>query len=103
MTTPVQRFNDERAARYLRPDDALILFNGRHFQRNHPKVCPTCGTVFYAYKPVDAVWPPHCVDPEPMPGNQCGVRETCGHPHCEKAEDEHQFQRRKAWRESGRA
>ena len=101
MNRQVQRFNDERAARYAHPDDTVVLFNGRPFTRNHPKVCAICGRVFYAFKPVGADWPAYQVDPHPMPGDTCVVRETCGHPACEKAEDELQFKRRREWRAAG--
>lgn len=96
MNRQVQQFNDERAARYATPDNCQVRFNGRYFTRNHPKVCAICGRVFYAFKPVGADWPAYQVDPHPMPGDTCGVRATCGHPACEKAEDELQFKRRLA-------
>ena len=101
MHRVVQRFNDERAARYATPSDDVVMLYGRPFARNHPKVCPICGVVFYAFKPVDAIWQAYQVDPMPGPKDACGVRETCGHPACGKAEDELQFRRRREWREAG--
>lgn len=95
MNRAVQQFNDERAARYAAPSDAVAMFSGVPFARNHPKVCACCGVVFYAWKPVDAIWQAYQVDPMPGPKDACGVRETCGHPACEKAEDELQFKRRR--------
>ena len=94
MNRKAQAFNDERAARYATPSDDVVMFNGVAFARNHPKVCPCCGTVFYAWKPVAAIWQAYQVDPMPGHKDACGVRETCGHPACEKAESDGQFRRR---------
>ena len=62
------------------------------------KVCPQCGSTFYAYQHAESPKQPMKVDP--MPHNGFGVRETCGDPVCWDLEDNSQFLIRKAWRDA---
>jgi hypothetical protein len=101
MIKDLDKWAYEQQAKCAELDMAIKVVGGREWSRNHPKVCPWCGSVFYAYKPLDTDWQPFQVDPEPK--NVMGVRETCGHPICWKSEDDAQFKRAKAWRDSQKA
>lgn len=103
MRMSQQAFNDARVAAKAKPDPTVRVEMGREWSFTLAKRCPQCGATFYAMQPLDAPMEPGRFDPEPKPGDPCGVRDTCGHPGCEKAEDEYQFKRRLAWREEGRA
>lgn len=87
----------------LKPRRNPFDHQGRLWIRAHPKVCPQCGAVFYAWMPQDAPewYPPHRVDPEPQistfTGWADGLRETCGDGRCADAERDHQRDRSPAW------
>ena len=91
----------EQQAQFAQPNMEIRTIGGREWSRNHPKCCPWCGSVFYAYKPLDTDWQPYQVDPDPLHG--MGTRKTCGHPLCWKSEDERQFRIALAYRESIKA
>lgn len=71
-------------------------FSGRNFIRDWPKRCPTCQDIFFARRLETEYHEPYRVDPEPdhsTPGPVMKVRETCGHPQCQDAEEIHQLRR----------
>lgn len=70
--------------------------DGRHaLTKDLPKVCPWCHSTFYTYQGREHPRQPHQVDPEPpiVGGISMGMRETCGHPRCWDAENNHQKER----------
>lgn len=93
--------------RYSRPDLRPVVnpfdHQRRLWVRAHPKVCPQCGAIFYAWMPQEATewFPPHREDPEPpisaYTGWVEGLRGTCGHEVCLDAERDHQRDRSPAW------
>lgn len=88
----------KQKARFAKTDGTVEVHNGKEWARIHPKKCPHCGSVFYAWKPLEGEWEaPHRYDPEPRIGGP--NRETCGDPECWRIEDEHQFARLVEWRE----
>lgn len=92
-----QTFCDEQVNRNAFPETyPEVGAGGRVFTKDRAMVCPHCRNTFYAYQPADAPYPPHTVDPVPRNGDETGVRRTCGHPLCEKAEDGDRFAERLA-------
>ena len=75
------------------------IINGRAWVQNLPKVCPWCGSVFFAYQLEESPQRPYQMDPEPPIVNDsaAGQRETCGHPLCWKSEQTHQVERSPAY------
>ena len=83
-----QARHDECVAKFAQPDPEVRTIAGRDWARVRPMKCPTCTHIFYGWTPLDSPAPPYQVDDAP------GQRQTCGHPLCHKAEEDHAFHAR---------
>lgn len=82
-------------AHFAQPDPEIKTILGKDWARVHPRVCPWCGSVFYAWAPIDAAWERFVVEPDPHHMSKIKNRETCGRSGCIDQEDSHQWSRRK--------
>jgi len=67
--------------------------------KTHLLACPQCGAQFLGYEREDMPLMPNVFDQD-SPNVFQGNRQTCGHPECWEAEDEYQFRKRLAYRNS---
>ena len=87
-----QDWHYERKAKWAEPhpeDREEIM--GMIFTRTLGKRCPWCGDIFFTYQVEGHEREPYRVDPE------TSTRETCGHPKCWDAEQDHQTKKQIEW------
>ena len=100
MRIELQRHFDRMKSLAAYPDGTLIDRGpGRApWARVVPIRCPICRDVFYTFGPLDHSDNPVIEQNDPQPPRGCGMRQTCGHPQCHKAEQNFQYRRHSAIR-----
>jgi hypothetical protein len=87
--------DDEIAEYFSRPDPEVRVIMGKDWARCHPMICPSCGSRFYGWAPLDALWERNATEPEPSKLCLAKNRATCGRAMCHEVEDVRQWERRK--------
>lgn len=92
----LQAWRDACANALAYPDEeVLVQPDGKEFARIRARLCAICGSTWYGYVRLPYDYEPPRIDDDPVlvDGVPQGLRGTCGHPLCHKAESDRQWMR----------